>query len=265
MALGWLWWRAWAGFSRRWRRGTLRDRRGTWRHPPATCVAGAAFGDIHRRFAWQAWHLWRHAPSVTHNFVTRSLSQTIFTDTIFHTQLCHTLSFTHNFHAHTIFHTQLCHTHTHHLSLSRTIFHIQLYHTQLCYTSRSSTTSFVFLSFPVPATTFLAHCWKKLTCGVTGSFNFLVRFKRVAFTQVLVVKDRVEGSSALQFIIQPSGYTSGCFWLALKPCMPMHALCRRQRAAVRIQRAFLQYRQQAVQQALGVGDVTLGRVWLNVW
>ena len=203
---------------------------------------------------------------------------------ICHTQLCHTLSFTNNFHrhhlshttlSHAFFHTQLSrthhlshttlsHTHTHHLSLSRTIFHIQLYHTQLCYTSRSSTTSFVFLSFPVPATTFLAHCWKKLTCGVTGSFNFLVRFKRVAFTQVLVVKDRVEGSSALQFIIQPSGYTSGCFWLALKPCMPMHALCRRQRAAVRIQRAFLQYRQQAVQQALGVGDVTLGRVWLNV-
>ena len=74
---------------------------------------------------------------------------------IFHTQLCHTLSFTHT-HTHTtftqaIFHTQLCHTHTHtiflchtpsfthnfvththtrHLSLSHTNFHMQLCHTQ---------------------------------------------------------------------------------------------------------------------------------------
>ena len=39
-----------------------------------------------------------HTPSFTHNFVTRSLSHTTFTHTIFHTQLCHT---------HTIF---LCHT-----------------------------------------------------------------------------------------------------------------------------------------------------------
>ena len=30
MALGWLWWRAWAGFGPRWRRGTLRGRRGAW-------------------------------------------------------------------------------------------------------------------------------------------------------------------------------------------------------------------------------------------
>ena len=45
MALGWLWWRAWAGIGRRWRRGTLRGRCGAWR-------------DIHLRFTWQAWHLW---------------------------------------------------------------------------------------------------------------------------------------------------------------------------------------------------------------
>ena len=24
----------------------------------ALCVAGVALGDIHPRFAWQAWHLW---------------------------------------------------------------------------------------------------------------------------------------------------------------------------------------------------------------
>ena len=36
----------------------LRGRRGTWRHPPSFHVAGVALGDIHLRFAWQAWHLW---------------------------------------------------------------------------------------------------------------------------------------------------------------------------------------------------------------
>ena len=40
-----------------WRRGVLRGRRGTWRHPPSLCVAGVALGDIHLHFAWQAWHL----------------------------------------------------------------------------------------------------------------------------------------------------------------------------------------------------------------
>ena len=39
--------------------------------------------------------------------------------------------------------------------------------------SRSFTTSFVFPSFPVPAKTIEAHYWKKLTCGVIRSFNFL--------------------------------------------------------------------------------------------
>ena len=37
----------------------LRDRRGTWRHPPSFHVAGVALGHIHIRFTWQAWHL-RH-------------------------------------------------------------------------------------------------------------------------------------------------------------------------------------------------------------
>ena len=140
-----------------------------------------------------------HTPSFTHNFVTHhfsthnlshtTLSHTIFRHTIFHThvchtQLCHTFSFTHNFHTHHLSHTTLSHalfhTHhlshttlsrTHHLSLSHTIFHIQLCHTQLCFTSRSSTTSFVFPSFPVPATTFGAQYWKKLPCGAIRSFN----------------------------------------------------------------------------------------------
>ena len=74
--------------SRRWRRGTLRGRRGTWRHPPSFRVAGVALGDIHLRFAWQAWHL------VTFMFhlrgtwvVTHHLSHTILSHTTLHTQL----------------------------------------------------------------------------------------------------------------------------------------------------------------------------------
>ena len=50
-------WRAWTA-CRRWCRGTLRGRRGTYGHLPSFCVAGIALGDIHLRFAWQAWHLW---------------------------------------------------------------------------------------------------------------------------------------------------------------------------------------------------------------
>ena len=128
-------------------------------------------------------------PSFTHHFVTHHLSP----HHLSHTQLCRTPSFTtpsfthttlsHTIFHHTIFNTTLSHTifrqtilrtplcHTHYLSSSHTSFHIQLCHTQLCFTSRSSTTSFVFPSFPVPATTFGVFYSKKLSCGVIRSFN----------------------------------------------------------------------------------------------
>ena len=51
MALGWLWWRAWTG--------------SVAGEAAALCMAGVALGDIHLRFAWQAWHL------VTYTFVLR--------------------------------------------------------------------------------------------------------------------------------------------------------------------------------------------------
>jgi len=44
MALGWLWWRAWGPLVAGWHPGTLRGRRGTWRHLPSLCVAGVALG-----------------------------------------------------------------------------------------------------------------------------------------------------------------------------------------------------------------------------
>ena len=70
----------------------------------AVCVAGVALGDIHLRFTWQVWYLETSTfvlrgrrgiifdtPSFTHHFVTHHLSNTIF-----HTQLCHTPSLTHH-------------------------------------------------------------------------------------------------------------------------------------------------------------------------
>ena len=111
-----------------------------------------------------------HTPSLTHHLSHTTLSHTTLNHSIFRTPLWRTPSF--------IFHTQLCRTptlsdvrfyrqlsHTHNLSQ-------QCCHTQHCFTSRSSTTSFVFPSFPVPATTFGVHYWKKLPCGVIRSFNF---------------------------------------------------------------------------------------------
>ena len=62
-ALGRLWVARLDRISRRWRRGTLRGRRGTWRHLLWFGVAGVALGHIYLRFAWQAWHLWHWAGS----------------------------------------------------------------------------------------------------------------------------------------------------------------------------------------------------------
>ena len=133
-----------------------------------------------------------HTPSFTHNFVTHhlsphhlshtTLSHIIFRHTIFHTPLCHTPSFTHNFVtrslSHTTFthhfsHTALSHTYTPSSFVTHHLSHSTLSHTTVL-TFRSFTTSFAFPSFSVPATTFRAHYWKKLPCGVIRSFNFAV-------------------------------------------------------------------------------------------
>ena len=135
----------------------LRGRRGTWRQALAFCVGRRHLAQplCHTTFRHSSSSSFSRRPPVTHT-----------------TQLCHTPSFTHNFvnhhlsHTlfHTHFHTQLFHhTHTHHLSLSHTNFHMQLCHHNLHH--------LLCLSFPVPATTFGAHDWTKLTCGVIRSFN----------------------------------------------------------------------------------------------
>ena len=109
----------------------------------------------------------------THNLLPHHVSHTALSHTIFHIQLCHTLSFTHNFHTHHLSHTAL----SPRFSLSHTLsftYHFVSHNSShtTCFTSRSSITSFVFPSFPVPPTTFVDHYWKKLTCRVIRSFNF---------------------------------------------------------------------------------------------
>ena len=96
-------------------------------------------------------------PSFTHHFVTHHLSHTALSHALFHTQLSHTPSFTHN-----------CVTHTHTLSFFVThhLSHTTLSHTTFFYFSILH--HLLCLSFlPSP---FVAHCWKKLACGVIRSF-----------------------------------------------------------------------------------------------
>ena len=106
---------------------------------------------IHHNFVWSScfWFFtllaiplsggtWRHRPG-THTHTQ-----------LFHMQLCHTPCFTHTTRSHTIFHTQppsfVIHNQAH-LSQQNFIRH-NSWHTTF-FTYRSSTTSFVFPSFPV--------------------------------------------------------------------------------------------------------------------
>ena len=114
------------------------------RDAAALCVAGVALGDIHLRFTWQVWHhltftvvlLGRRGTHDTPRPPLPAAARMSHT-----TQLCHTPSFTHNFHTQLCqpasftylfthnFHTQLCHTpsFTHPLShtiLSHTVFQL---------------------------------------------------------------------------------------------------------------------------------------------
>ena len=132
-------------------------------------AAGCRVAGAVRRASWMSSGL-PLTPSFTHHFVKHHLSHTIFdTTSLTHTHTHH-LSHTVTDHlsrttlSHTIFDTP---------SLSHTIFRHTIFHTHNFVTHHlSSTSSFVFPSVPVPATTFLAHSWKKLTCGVIRSFYF---------------------------------------------------------------------------------------------
>ena len=161
----------------------LRGSRGTWRHPPSFRVAGVALMASGWRFTFSCpamnfsfcavtavsdmlWWLCTASWDPAHcSFATHHLSHTALSHTTFHTQLSHTRSYTQDFVTYTIFFVA---HHLSHTTLSRTTLHIQL-----VLLLDPPPHSFVFPSFPVPATTFVTHYWKKLTCGVIRSFNFM--------------------------------------------------------------------------------------------
>ena len=116
-------------------------------------MAGVALGDIHLRFAWQAWPLvttcdihlrfaWQAWPLATRTFV---LSHTIF-DTPSFTPLCHTPSLTHRHRpsfTHNFVTRQLSPSFTHHLCHTLSFTHNFVTH-HLCHTP--SLTSFCVAS-----------------------------------------------------------------------------------------------------------------------
>ena len=137
---------------------------------------------------------WDPAPC---SFATHHLSHTALSHTIFHKQLSHTRSFTHKFVTYNIFFVA---HHLSHTTLSHTTLHIQLVYT--CFTSRSSTTSFVFPSSPLPATTFVAHYWKKLTCGVIRSFNF----REINYFEWAIFNSYVKLPEGIGFLPSTAGF-----------------------------------------------------------
>ena len=150
-----------------------------------------------------------HTPSLTHPllrtiFVTLHLSHTIFHHTILHTPLCHTPSFTtpcfthncvtHHLSPHHLSHPALSHTYTPSSFVTHHLSHSTLSRTAVL-TFRSFTTSFAFPSFSVPATTFGAHYWKKLPCGVIRSFNSLTHPQGIDYFNILKFQFRVSNYS----------------------------------------------------------------------
>ena len=85
------------------------------------------------------------------------------------TALSHTPSSTRNFHTHHLSHATLSYA-LPHTTFTHTIFYTQLCHTKFVYLWILQHLLF-FSILPHPATTFVAHYWKKLTCGVIRSFN----------------------------------------------------------------------------------------------
>ena len=100
---------------------------------------------------------------------TRRKRSNLLTNNLLTNNLPYIHTYMHTY-IHTYIHTLLS-FHTPSCFVTHPLSHSTLSHTTVL-TSRSFTTSFVFPSFPVPATTFEAHYWKKLTCGVIRSFNF---------------------------------------------------------------------------------------------
>ena len=183
-------WQAWHWWHWAWSDLVARD-------AAALCVAGVAQCHIHVRFAWQAWHkltstivlrgrrgtdgtgwrAWsdlvaRDAAALCVAGVAQCHIHVRFARQAWHNQawqLCHTHTYIHTF-IHSYIRTRILSFHIPSCFVTHRLSHSTLSHTTVL-PSRSFTTSFVFPSFPVPATTFEAQYWKKLTCGVIRSFN----------------------------------------------------------------------------------------------
>ena len=153
--------------GRRWRHGTLRGRRGNWRHPPSFCVAGVALGDIYILYTFSlrgkrgtygtglalvarlGAASGRDAAALCVAGVALASFSCALPYTIFHTNNCVTYIF---------------HTHT---TLSHTTVHIQFF-----LTSRSSTNSFVFPSLPVPLQLLFLLIGRSWPMGLSGPLVF---------------------------------------------------------------------------------------------
>ena len=101
-----------------------------------------------------------HTLSFKHNFQTHHLSRTTLSHTLLHKQPSHTPSF---FVKHHLSNTALSHTHT---IFFKSTFHIHFFYVSILH-------FLLCLSFlPLPAATCVAHYRKKLACGVIRPFNF---------------------------------------------------------------------------------------------
>ena len=178
----------------------------------------------------------------THNYFTQTSPQSSFHATLSHTHI----SFTHKLER-TNFHTQLFHTHTHpfthnlsHINsfiyniVTHTTFpcHTQHFHATLSHTalsptalshthnlshSLSSTTSYIFHAFPIPFSHLFWVCWKKWTCGIIRSFNFLWRHLHQFCEWILVMSHGWWVSYFMfnresWFVLQPK-------WVCLRSCV----------------------------------------------
>ena len=142
LALGWVWWRAWSPLVARDAAALCmagvalggielvvsHGRHGTWRHPPAFCVAGVALLALGS--------LWW--PALRGSFVLRGRGGTYGTGLALVARLVpvgrpgrffHTQIVTHNSFTHSLSHKTLLHT-----TLSHTAFHTRLFHIQNCHT-----------------------------------------------------------------------------------------------------------------------------------
>ena len=114
-----------------------------------------------------------HCSAGKKNVCTVAHSRNFHTRHLSHATLSHTHTYIHTYlhtYIHTYVRTRILSFHIPSCFVTRCLSHSTLSHTTVL-PCRSFTTSFVFPSFPVPATTFEAQYWKKLTCGVVRSFN----------------------------------------------------------------------------------------------